>query len=289
MRLRSVLLGLVLAACGSEHAPAPPPVPQDAHAASHVATPPDAAVGRGFIGVITAAESVDIAPRFEGVVATVSVRPGDTVTAGQVVAEMDQKSMEEELRAAKATLGAAIAAERQAEVNVADAKRKLALETKAVADGLEPQEKLDEAKLEVARAYAAAEQAGSSVAQEKSHVQTAQDHLNDLALKAPSDGTIAMRFKDPGSTVPAGTPILRLVGKGGLRLRFAVPPDRAEGLTPGGVVHAEIETLAKPVTATIRQVSPTLDPSSGMIIVEAELGSEVPASQLRPGLAAWVK
>jgi RND family efflux transporter MFP subunit len=238
--------------------------------------------------VITAAESVDIAPRFQGVVASVNVRPGDVVQADQVVAEMDRKSMEEELRAAQAAYGATAAAARQAEVDVEDARRKLTLETKAVAEGISPRSALDEARLAVKRAQAAAQKARSAVAQEGSYVQTARDHLADLALRAPADGTVALRFKDPGSTVPAGTPIVRIVGHGGLRMKFAVPPEHAHKLSPGSTVQATVDTVTSPVTATIRQVSPALDPSSGLIIVEAELAGDS-SSDLRPGLAAWVK
>jgi RND family efflux transporter MFP subunit len=236
--------------------------------------------------VIAAAESVDIAPRIQGVVAAVKVRAGDRVSAGQVIAEMDPKSMQEELRAAQAALGAAVAAKRQADVDVEDARHKLAVETKAVADGVSPRINLDEAALAVKRADAAAQKAASTVAQESSHAQTAKDHLTDTALRAPSDGTVAFRFKDPGATVAAGAAIVRIVGRGGLWLKFAVPPERARELAPGAIVHATIDTVAKPIDATIREVSPTVDPASGMIIVEAELGRD--AGELRPGLAATV-
>ena len=276
---------LVVAACGSPSEPPPAPVPRPVtHAPSDAA-----AVAQGFVGVITAADSVDLAPRFQGVIATVAVRAGDKVTSGQVVAEMDRKAMLEELRATEAALGAASAAKRQADVDVADARRKLELETKAVADGVSPKMKLDEAKLEVDRAVAAAAKAGATVAAEASHVQTARDHLADLALRAPHDGTVAMRFKDPGATIAAGTPIVRIVGQGGLRLRFAVPPDQARGLAPDQKVHATVDTIAQPVAGVIRQVSPTLDPASGMVIVEAELAGDPATNELRPGLAARVK
>jgi multidrug efflux pump subunit AcrA (membrane-fusion protein) len=146
-----LVLVLVLAACGSPSAPQPDPHEAggsagsagSAHGPVHTA---DAADAR-YIGVITAAESVDIAPRIQGVVATIEVRAGDTVTAGQVIAEMDPKSMQEELRAAEAALGAAVAARHQADVDVEDARRKLAVETKAVAAGVSPQVNLVEAEL----------------------------------------------------------------------------------------------------------------------------------------------
>ena len=279
----------LLVACGGDRAPAPAPreAPRDARVAT---APADAAGARGYVGVITASDSVDIAPRFQGVVATIDVRVGDTVVANQVVASMDKKSMQEELRAAEAALGASIAAKRQAEVDVDDARRKVALETKAVADGVSPRTILEEAQFGLKRAQAASERASSTVAAESSHVQTARDHVSDTALRAPTAGTVAMRFKDPGATVPAGGAILRIVGRGGLRLRFAVPPDEAHLLAAGGIVHAMIETIATPVDATIRQVAPALDQASGMIILEAELSPDATASaQLRPGLAARVK
>jgi len=278
---------LLLAACGAPTAPAPQA--RDTPVTPRVALA-DAAESRGYVGVITAAESVDIAPRFQGVVATVLVRAGDVVQANQVVAEMDRKSMQEELRAAEAALGAAIAANRQAEVDVEAARGKLTLETKMVADGVSPRVNLDEAQLALKRAEAAAQKAQSAVAQESSHVQTARDHLADLALRAPHEGTVAMRFKDPGATVAPGAAIVRIVGHGALRLRFAVPPEQAHLLALGATVHATVETLAQPVAATIKQVSPALDPSSGLIIVEAELASDsAGARDLRPGLAARVQ
>jgi RND family efflux transporter MFP subunit len=275
-------IAIALLACSD---PSPPqPVPRDARVAVKPPPPADAAAPKGYIGV-TVADFVDLAPRFQGVLATVKVQTSSDVVAGQVVAEMDQKSMQEELRAAEAALGAAAAAARQAEVDVEDARRKLALETKAVADGVSPKAALDEAQLGVKRAEAAAARASSTVASESSHVQTARDHVSDLALRAPTDGKIDHVYKQPGATVAAGTPIVRIVRHGNLRVRFAVPVDDAKRLAPGDTVTATINE--QPLSATIRQVTPTVDPASGMIIVEAELTTN--PSELRPNEAAVVR
>ena len=284
-----LVLALALVACTDPVQPVP--APRDPRTGSqHAVAPADAAPSRGFVGVITAAESVDIAPRFQGVVRVVNVRAGDAVVKDQVVAEMDPKSMQEELRAAEAAYNAAAAARRQADVDVEDARRKLRLETKAVADGVSPRTNLEEAQLAVKRAEAAASKAVSTVAAESSHVQTARDHLTDTALRAPSDGTVAFRYKDPGATVAAGVAIVRIVGHGGLRLRFAVPPDDARSLAVNAKVEATVDTIAGAVPAVVRQISPAIDPASGLIFVEAELQADDKiGAQLRPGLAAWVK
>jgi len=281
------LLFLVLAACGSPHAAAPPTD------AAPVRTPSDAAApdaaDRGFIGVISAAESVDVAPPFDGVLATVKVRAGDAVAAGEVVAEMDPAPLQDELRTATAALASASASYRQAEVDVEDAQHKYKIEQAGFAAGTSPQSNVEAAKLAIARAKAAASQASSAIDAERARLQTAKDRLAKTQLRAPFAGTIGLRMKDPGSTIGAGVPVVRIVGQGHLRLRFAVPPERASSLVAGATVRATIDTVATPVPATIRQVSPTIDPASSMVIVEAELSPDATAAAgLRPGLAAWV-
>lgn len=283
--MRALLVVLLTACASGDDAGTPRREPGP----ERTVVPADAAAFRGFVGVITAGEVVDIAPRFQGVVAAVHVRSGDKVTPGQVLVAMDPRPMREQLRAAEAALSAAQAARRQAEVNVEDARRRVLLETKAVADGVSAKVALDEAQFAVKRTEAAAQQAASTVAAESSRVQTARDHLSDMSLRSNTDGVVAMRFKDPGATVTAGTPIVRVVGRLEPRLRFAVPPDKAGGISPGAAVTATVDTIAAPVSAIVRQVSPALDPASGMIIVEAELAPGAMATELRPGLPARVQ
>lgn len=260
------------------------PVPVRPPAAPIAASGPPA-----FVGVITAADVVDVAPRIDGVIAAVHVRAGDTVKVDQVVAEMDPRSMREQLRAAEAALAAARAAARQAEVELEDTRRRVAVETKAVADGVSPKIALDEAQFAAKRAEAAGQRAAATVAAESSRAQTVRDQLSDTALRAKSAGTVSMRFKDSGATVTAGTPIVRIVGQREPRLRFAVPPERARTLVPGAMVVATIDTIPAPISAIVRQVSPALDPASGLIIIEAELAPGAASSGLRPGLAARVQ
>lgn len=290
MRAAAALAALLLSGCGEDRRGAEirPASPLDA-AAPRAATVADAGV-TGFVGVLVAAESVDVAPRFDGVIASVNVRAGDRVTAGQVIAEMDGAPLREELRAAEAALRATVAAQRQADVDLRDATRTLELETAGVAAGTSARQARDAAEVAVQRAKAARERARSLVAEERSRVETARARLDDTELRAPFTGVIGMRYKDAGSTIGGGTPIVQVVGDGGLRLRFAVPPGELGDLAPGQHVDAVIDTVAAGVPAEIRQVSPALDPASGMILVEAELRPpEEIAARLRPGMSAQVR
>jgi RND family efflux transporter MFP subunit len=240
-----------------------------------------------FIGVLTAAQTVSIVPRVAGLLSKVHVGVGDEVVVDEVVAEMDPVQMKEELRAAQAALAAASSAVAKAMVDVEDAKRKLALETKAVEQGVSPTQNVEEARLNVKRTEAVAQQARSAKNVEAARVQTVKANVTDTRLRAPFAGTVAQRFRDAGNRVEAGQPIVKIVGHGSMRLRFGVPTQLANQFKAGTKVTAVIDTIPTPVPATIKQVPPGVDPASGLILVEAEL--EGTPKDVRPGLGAIVK
>lgn len=240
-----------------------------------------------YIGVLTAAQTVSIVPRVAGLLSKVHVGVGDEVVVDEVVAEMDPVQMQEELSAAQAALAAASSAVTKAMVDVEDARRKLALETKAVEQGVSPTQNVEEARLNVKRADAIAQQARSARNVEAARLQTVKANVTDTRLRAPFAGTVAQRYRDAGNRVEAGQPIVKIVGHGSMRLRFGVPPQVAKSFPVGTKVDAKIDTIATPVSATVKQVPPSVDVASGLIFVEAELESAPP--DVRPGLGAIVK
>ena len=243
---------------------------------------------RRLVGVVTASESADIVPRVAGVIKVVHVAVGDKVTAGQPVAEMDPAQLRDELRAAEASQAAASAAYGAARVRVEAARALVAREKVSVEKGISPKVALENAESALETAKADLRQSASLVTVEAARVQTARDQLKDAALRAPFGGTVSKRYRDAGNRVEAGGPIVTIIGEGGMRLRFAIPPDLAKAAIVGAKITAEVVTIAKPVTATIKQVYPTIDPASGMIFVEADLAEDAADGQLRQGLAAWV-
>ncbi|HLL20685.1 MAG TPA: efflux RND transporter periplasmic adaptor subunit [Kofleriaceae bacterium] len=241
-----------------------------------------------YVGVLTASESVEVAPRVAGNIAAVHVRVGDVVTVDQVIAELDPALLRIDLRAAEAAHTAAAATTRAANVEVGDARRRLLLETRAVATGVSPAQDLEEARVSVRRTEAALQRAQAVQASEASRAQAARDQLASSQLRAPFAGVVARRYRDAGNRVDAGAPIVRVDRRGSTRLIFAVPPQDGSRVVPGLRVQVTVETVAAPLAAVVEQVSPTIDPASGLIFIEAELVAGSLADELRSGLAAWV-
>ncbi len=239
-----------------------------------------------WVGVITSAEAVDVAPPFDGVLAEVKVRPGDVVAARDVVAVLDERPLREELASARAAIREARASASRAGVEVQSARARVEREERAVADGTSARAVLEDARFALKAAEAAAGEARAAVGQASTRVDRAEARLGETAVRAPFAGTIGARYRDAGASTGPHAPVVRIVGGGGLRLRFAVVPEAARLLAPGARVTARIDTVEGAVDAVVEQISPEVDQPSQMVFVDAAL---VDSAGLQPGLAARVR
>lgn len=145
-----------------------------------------------------------------------------------------------------------------------------------------------EATFAVARSRydAALDQARTRLAalgQRRIELEIARKQLADTRILAPFDGAVQARIAGVGEYVAAGMPVLRLVETDPLRLRLEVP-ERDSVLVRLGqrvVATAEGETVVH--EGTIARLSPAIDESNRMLVVEADVPNE---GGLRPGLFA---
>ena len=274
---------VVLAACAGDPAPAP----SSAQPRDPVLAPIARAEASRWTGVIAPAEAVDVAPPFDGVLAEVAVRPGDTVAAGQVVALLDERLLRQELEAARAALRETRARAPRVAVDIRSARRRVEIEERAVENGTSARRVLEEARFGLAAAKAARGELAAAIAQARTRVNRARSQLHQTALRAPFAGAIGARYRDAGAAVGPQAPVLRLIGGGGLRLRFAVSPAAARTLALGAEVSVEI-AAAEPVRGIIEQIAPEVDQPSQTVFVDAALDPGSTAG-LQPGLAAIVR
>ena len=215
------------------------------------------------IGTVEARRSYLIGPIAAGRVLKVVADVGDWVKAGQLLAEMDPVDLDERVQAmdaSSARAGSAVAAA-QAQRQDAVAKRELAAinarryvdlgEKSFMSAGAVEAKLQEQASAEAALGasdanLAAARQDQQRLAAERAGLRQQRDKLR---LLAPSDGVVASRDAEPGSTVVAGQAVLRLIEPASLWVKVRFDQGRSAGLAtglPGSIVLRSNPSQALP-------------------------------------------
>ncbi len=253
-------------------------------------TPPARSASRGYVAVVYAGESVDIAPNTSGTLRTVDVRAGDRVEVGDRIATLDDTRAREELVMASAQLRSAQSRLEQAEVAAKTASRSSARSASLAKSGHISSTELEDAAAERVRAKAKLLEARAEVSGLRAALGQRQRQLDETVLTAAFSGTVAERYVHGGTVVSPGSRVVRLLGTGSPWVRFAVPPSHVGRLHVGDIVLTEFDGASDPVRATIEQIAPEVDASSQLVVVEAQLALPDGEHQGRhPGAAAWVR
>ena len=199
------------------------------------------------IGSVEARQSWLMGPTQSGRVLKVHVDVGQSVKAGQVLAEMDPVDLDQRIQAQEAALTKASSVEMAAKAQLADsqAKRELASANLARYQSLVTQNFISSAALEsrvqeqhsADAAYRAAQANLQAAKQDTNRLQAeragAMQQKQNSRLLAPADAIVVSRDAEPGSTVVAGQAVLRLVDPKSLWVRLRVDQARSSGLASG--------------------------------------------------------
>lgn len=163
----------------------------------------------------------------------------DETRAALAFAEQDlerQRELQTRSVAARATFDQAVS-------QVAQLKAKIA--------ALDAQEKVGD--------LAARDQEIAALAAERdaarAQLAEAEHRRADMTPVAPVSGRIEETFYDVGEWVPAGLPVLSLIGDGALKLRFFVPETEVAGVKPGERVAFTCDGCPDGLTATVERVA----------------------------------
>ncbi|WP_152046281.1 efflux RND transporter periplasmic adaptor subunit [Aureimonas psammosilenae] len=256
------LVALLLAACGEEQAPktrAPTPV------LTQKALLTDQRPQVALTGTIAAETTSNLGFRLSGRVASRAVDVGDRVEKGQVLATLETREQEADVKAAEAGVQSAAASLRQAQATF---ERQSAL----FGGGNATRSSFDDAneRLASAKATLATAQAGLG---------TARDNLANTELRADSAGLVTARNIEAGQVVEAAQTAFTLAEDGARDAVF----DIYEALLarPPSNDRVEVSLLSDPsarVSGTVREVSPVIDPGTGSVRVKIALPPDLPAA-----------
>lgn len=260
-------------------------------------------------GILAAEEAATLSVKIGGRLRSLPVDLGSVVKRGDVIAQVEPRDYELRLQQAAAALAQARATvglpldgvddafdpeatglvkEARAVLNEAARNRDRVL--KLSEQGVLSQSELDTVeaahKIALNRAQTALEEARTRqavLAQRRAEIDLSKQQLADTSLRAPFDGTIQRRLANLGEFLPAGTPVAQLVKTDPLRLRVEIAERDAAAVRAGQRVSLTVEGDTNLYSGTLARVSPAIDDSSRMLLVEADVRNE---GALRPGLFA---
>jgi RND family efflux transporter MFP subunit len=223
-------------------------------------------------GSVTAVRTALVKARVAGELRGLTVREGDHVNAGQVLAEIDPNESDARVRQARQQAAAA-----QAQVDIA--QRSFNNNQSLVAQGFISSTALEssQANLVAAQASYAAAQSGADIAAKT---------LADTVLRAPIAGQISQRLAQPGERVAVDARVLEIVDNRQLELEVSLNATDAMQAKIGQSGELQLDGLNQVVTAKLVRINPSATPGSRTVRIYLALA---PNSQLRHGLFAQGK
>ena len=244
------------------------------------------------IGSVEARQSWLMGPTVAGRVLRVHVDVGQPVKAGQLLAEMDPVDLNQRLQAQDAALSKAASVETAAKAQLAEAKarRELAVSNLNRQKELARQKFISPSALEgreqdwqsADAAFLAATANLQATKQESQRLQAERaavlQQRQNTQLLAPADAVVISRDAEPGSTVVAGQPVLRLANPASLWVKLRVDQARSSGLEKGLPAQIVLRSRAQEVLAgKVERVELQADPVTEERIAQVSF-EQIPAS-----------
>lgn len=219
--------------------------------------------GGEITGVIRARVQTDLSFRVSGKIFERLADTGQTVKAGDVLARIDPKEQRAGLEIAEADLRTAEAQQTQSD---------LALQRQ---QNLFRTQVTTRAALEQAQEALAIAQGSTTSAQ--AQLQNAQEALSYTELKADAGGVITARNAEVGQVAQAAQVMFTLAHAGEQDAVFDVVESLFLGpeVDPAVTVNL-LSDPKRPIEAKVREVSPTIDQSSGTVRVKVAVSGEAP-------------
>ncbi len=217
------------------------------------------------------ATEVDITTKHAGRLAEVNAKEGDNVKKGQVLARMDVRELEAQLRQAQAQVtqaqkqrsaAAAIIVQRNSEVLLAE--KNLARSRGLYENQNIPIEQLQrtETTVQTARAAHAAAEAQLALAEAaieaaKAQAESVRTHIDDSVLTAPLDGRVLYRLAEPGEVLPPGGKVLTVLDLTDASMTIFLPTMQAGRVRIGDDARIVLDAISEyTIPATVTFVSP---------------------------------
>ena len=227
------------------------------------------AVGLPVSGSLRAVNSAVIKARVPGELQGLTVREGDVVKAGQVVARIDPTEYESRVRQAQQQADSA-----KTQIDIAQRQWN---NNKALVDqGFISKTALDTSWNTFAGVEATHKAALAAV-------ELANKALDDTVLRAPISGLVAQRLAQPGERVAVDARVIEIVDLSRLELEATLSATDSVDVRVGQQAQLQIEGSTRPIAATVVRINPSAQAGSRSVLAYLAIAD---STGLRQGLFA---
>ena len=240
-------------------------------AASDVTTVKTVKLSQGLAisGALKAVNSAIIKARVPGELRGLTLREGDLVKAGQVVARVDATEYASRVRQAQEQADAA-----RAQIDIA--QRQFDNNRALVQQGFISKTALDTSSSNLVAAQANHKAAIASV-------EVARKSVDDTVLRSPISGIVSQRLAQPGERIGIDARVLEVVDLSRIELEAAISAADSVEVVVGQTAQLQIEGASQSAAAKVVRINPSAQAGSRSVLVYLAIENAV---GLRQGLFA---
>jgi RND family efflux transporter MFP subunit len=241
-----------------------------------------------ILSVLSVEHQVDLSTERDGVVTSIAKDEGTAVKAGEILGQLDDRTLQMELNKARNDL---IVAENNVKFKEAELKAKAAAlkrQHQLREYGLSSEADLEAAEFEAKGAEYDMHGWQALVESSHSEIHRLEIQLDQTRLRAPFSGVVVRRYVREGQAVAKNDKCFRISQLAPLQVQFQVAETSSKRPERGAPVDLSlVGDSGRVLSARVVKVSPTVDPASDSYDVTAQLvGSGI--TDLRPGMAVHV-
>ncbi len=236
-------------------------------------------------GKLSAGKEVSLAPKVSGKVASVLVKVGDKVKAGQVVIQLDDSDARAQVEQYEASLAVARAGQLEASVVEEEARKNLERMEELYAHGAISEQELESARNAYKRASSGRSEA--LVRQAEASLNYWRNQLENMKITTSIKGLVASLEAEPGEMLGPNLPVATVVDLDTVVAECSVPEGLINEVHKGDLVKVRVPSINKSFEGKVTSVAPAADLQSKSFPVEVEI--ENPQHLLKAGMFAEIE
>lgn len=227
-------------------------------------------------GYVIAIRKAAIASKGTGRLISLKVKEGDRVKKGEVLAQLENADVMAELSKARASLGVAQSARKQAEAEINDASLSFQRGKSLLQGGLISKSEFDGFEARYLRAQASLNSAEAGIRMAEAVIRSGEIDVENTFIRAPFDGTVLAKNAEVGevvapfaSSVSAKSAVLTIADLSSLEVDADVSESNIEKVFPGQLCEIVLDAYPSlQYKGKVKTIVPTADRAKATVLTK---------------------